>query len=141
MKRKLLVVDDDYALRELIDFTLAESYDVLKAENAEQAYALVHGEQPDAIVLDIMMPNIDGYEVCRKLKSDPKTQHIPIIMLTAKHEMDDLKEAIKVGADEYITKPFEPDFLKKRIDGLFEKTRREEKLFQHGKSLHYIRGN
>jgi CheY-like chemotaxis protein len=98
---------------------------------------------PDLIILDIMMPKMDGYEVCRRIKGDEPTTHIPIIMLTAKHQLDDIKEAIRADCDEYITKPFEPEFLKKRVDEYLNKDKKkgtgEKKLYQYGKSLHYIK--
>lgn len=141
MKKKVLVVDDEYTIRELVDLTLTPDYDIIKANNGHEALEKVK-EQPNLIILDIMMPKMDGYEVCSRLKSDKKTKNIPIIMLTAKHTLDDLKEAVRNDADEFITKPFEPEFLKKRVDSYFSpksKKNIEKKLFQFGKSLHYIK--
>jgi len=140
MKKKVLVVDDEYTIRELVDLTLTPDYDVLKAENGKEGLEMIK-QAPDLVVLDIMMPEMDGYEVCEKLKSDDNTKHIPIIMLTAKHSMEDLKKAVKVDVDEYITKPFEPDLLKKRVDIYLGEERKEIKrrLFQYDKSLHYIK--
>ncbi len=79
--------------------------------------------------------------MCEKLKTDEKTRHIPVIMLTAKHSMEDLKKAVKVDVDEYITKPFEPEFLKKRVDAYLgdEKKDIKSRLFQYDKSLHYVK--
>ena len=135
-----MIVDDEYTIRELVDLTLAPDYDVIKAENGHEALEKVH-ERPDLIILDIMMPKMDGFEVCSKLKGSKQTKDIPIIMLTAKHRIEDLREAIRVDVDEYITKPFEPELLKKRVDAYFspEKKSIERKLFQFGKSLHYIK--
>jgi DNA-binding response OmpR family regulator len=102
-------------------------------------------EKPDLVILDIMMPGMDGYQVCKRIKENEETKSIPVIMLSAKHEIDDVKQAIKADVDEYITKPFEPDMLKKRVDeNLFsnkinDKRNAERKLFRYGKSLHYVR--
>jgi CheY-like chemotaxis protein len=141
MKKKVLIVDDEYTIRELVDLTLDPDYAVIKAVNGDEALEKVK-ELPDLIILDIMMPKMDGYEVCRRIKADDKTKDIPVIMLTAKHALDDLKEAIRADCDEYITKPFEPELLKKRVDAYLapdSKKRIERKLFQFGKSLHYIK--
>jgi putative two-component system response regulator len=142
-KKIVLVVDDEYTIRELVGLTLEPDYKVIKAESGGDALAIVDKEMPDLIILDIMMPKMDGYEVCRKLKADEKTKAIPIIILTAKHQLDDVKEAVRADCDEFITKPFEPEFLKKRVDAYLEKDAKAgtggKKLYQYGKSLHYIK--
>lgn len=140
MVKKVLVVDDEYTIRELIELTLEPDYEIIKAENGKEAMEMIK-KKPDLVILDIMMPKMDGYEVCEKLKSDDATKDIPIIMLTAKHSIDDLKKAISVDVDEYITKPFEPELLKRRIDAYLgeDKTQIKRKLFQFGKSLHYTK--
>jgi len=138
--KKVLVVDDEFTIRELVELTLSPDFEVIKASNGEEALEKVK-EKPDIIILDIMMPKIDGYHVCQKLKSDKATKDIPIIMLTAKHGIEDLKEGIRSDVDEYITKPFEPELLRKRVTEYTSgKVKdRERKLFQFGKSLHYIK--
>jgi two-component system, OmpR family, alkaline phosphatase synthesis response regulator PhoP len=142
-KKKVLIVDDEYTIRELVGLTLEPDYKVIKAENGTEAMEILTETTPDLVILDIMMPRMDGYEVCRRIKGDELTKKTPIIMLTAKHMLDDVKEAIRADCDEYITKPFEPEFLKKRVDvylGKDEKTGTgEKKLYQFGKSLHYIK--
>ena len=140
MTKKILVVDDEFTIRELVAMTLEPDYDVIKAKNGKQGLEMIN-EKPDLVILDVMMPKMDGYEVCEKLKTNPETRNIPIIMLTAKHAMEDLKKAIQVDVDEYITKPFEPELLKKRVDGFFRSDGPEikRKLFQYGKSLHYTK--
>ena len=142
MRKKVLVVDDEYTIRELVDLSLSPDYEVIKAEKGKEALKKAQ-DKPNLIILDIMMPKMDGYEVCERIKSDKRTKDIPVLMLTAKHTIDDLKEAIKVDADEYITKPFEPDLLKRRVDAYLSPRKRnrkvERKLFQFGKSLHYIK--
>jgi CheY-like chemotaxis protein len=138
MKKKVLIVDDEYTIRELVELSLDPDYAVLKAETGMEALELL-AERPDLIILDVMMPQMDGYEVCRRIKADERTKDTPVIMLTAKHGIDDLKEAIRADCDEYITKPFEPELLKKRVDAYFSGEQTDRKLFQNGKALHYIK--
>lgn len=142
--KKVMIVDDEFTIRELVEMTLDSDYEVIKAENGLDALQKIDGNMPDLIILDIMMPQMDGFEVCKKLKSDEKTKHIPIIMLTAKHELEDVKRAIKTDVDEYVTKPFEPELLRRRVEENFKARENNEeikrKLFKYGKSLHYIKG-
>ncbi len=140
--KKVMVVDDEFTIRELVDLTLSPDYEVIKAENGPEALEKL-SEKPDLVILDIMMPQMDGYEVCRRMRADPNTKKIPVIMLTAKHSMDDLKGAIRADVDEYITKPFEPELLRKRVDAYIGESAQKikRKLFQYGKSIHYIKGN
>ena len=139
-KKKVMIVDDEITIRELVEFTLEPEFSVIKAVNGEEALSKL-SENPDIIILDIMMPRMDGYEVCHRLKSDAVTKKIPIVMLTAKHLVPDIKKAIELQVDEYITKPFEPDLLRKRIRAILAGEKQaSNKLFQAGKSLHYIKG-
>ncbi|MFQ6055215.1 MAG: response regulator, partial [Methanosarcinales archaeon] len=115
-RTKILVVDDE--LDTLIPLRMAleaENYAVVEAQDGLEALEKVYSENPDLILLDIMLPRMDGYEVCQKLKADEKTNFIPIIMLTAKGEIQDKIEGIDIGADDYVTKPFNLDELKARI--------------------------
>jgi two-component system alkaline phosphatase synthesis response regulator PhoP len=115
-KGKVLVVDDEVYILHILDFSLnAEGYEVITAEDGEQALAKAKSEQPDLVVLDVMMPKIDGYEACRKLKQDPKMKDVPVILLTAKGRDIDRKLGLEVGADDYITKPFSPSKLIEKI--------------------------
>ncbi len=115
-KGKILVVDDEVYLLQILDFSLgAEGYEVVTAEDGEQALLKAKSEQPDLIVLDIMMPKVDGYEACRKLKQDPAMKDVPVILLTAKGRDIDRKLGLEVGADDYITKPFSPNKLLEKI--------------------------
>jgi two-component system alkaline phosphatase synthesis response regulator PhoP len=115
-KGKILVVDDEVYIVHILDFSLGmEGYEVVTALDGEEALAKVKKEQPDLIVLDIMMPKLDGYETCRILKSDPETQQIPVILLSAKGRNVDQQMGFQVGADDYITKPFSPRKLVERI--------------------------
>ncbi len=116
VRQKVLIVDDEMdallALKVALD---AEGYNVSEAKDGYEAIEKVKSEIPDVILLDLMIPEIDGFEVCRKLKSDPMLSHIPVIMLTARGEIDDKVEGIEMGADDYVTKPFNLKELKARI--------------------------
>ncbi len=115
-RSRILVVDDDPNIRELIAETLGGSgYDVLEARDGREALSISEKELPDLIVLDVMMPDLDGMEVCTRLRNDPLTNHIPIVMLTAKGIIEDRIKGIESGADDYITKPFDPLELEARI--------------------------
>jgi CheY-like chemotaxis protein len=95
-----------------MEFILAkQGHDMLAATNGEQALEMIRSEKPDLVLLDIMMPRIDGYEVARIMRADEALRDIPIIMLSAKAQDHDIQKGIAVGVDEYITKPFAPDHL------------------------------
>jgi len=112
----ILVVDDEEPIQELLKFNLEkEGYLVCLAKDGQEALKHVVNDKPDLIVLDLMLPGMDGLEVCRKLRSNPKFQQIPIIMLTAKGEEIDKVLGLELGADDYMTKPFSPRELLARI--------------------------
>lgn len=113
---KILVVDDELNIRELMKFNLEKAeYKVTEAEDGLQALGLVEQEKPDLILLDLMLPKLDGIEVCKKVKSNPKTAGIPIIMLTARADEIDKIIGLEMGADDYITKPFSPREVVARV--------------------------
>jgi two-component system, OmpR family, alkaline phosphatase synthesis response regulator PhoP len=115
-KETILVVDDEEDILELVRYNLMrEGYHILCATTGEDALAKAKRKLPDLILLDLMLPGIDGLEVCKLLKNDSKTEHIPIIMLTAKSEEADVVSGLEVGADDYITKPFSPKVLTARV--------------------------
>jgi two-component system alkaline phosphatase synthesis response regulator PhoP len=116
---KILVVDDEVYILHILDFILgAENYDVITATNGEQALQKVREERPDLVILDIMMPRLDGYETCRLIKKDPATKTIPVILLTAKGREVDQKLGREVGAADYMTKPFSPSKLIERVQAI-----------------------
>jgi len=118
-KGKILVVDDEIYIVHILDFSLGmEGYEVLTALDGEQALEKARAEHPDLIVLDIMMPKLDGYETCKMLKADDSTKTIPVILLSAKGRNVDQKVGFEVGADDYITKPFSPRKLVERINAI-----------------------
>jgi two-component system alkaline phosphatase synthesis response regulator PhoP len=114
--KKILIVDDEEDLVETVRFPLEmEGYHVLVSYNGEDALNQARKENPDLILLDLMLPKLDGYKVCRLLKFDDRYKHIPILMLTAKTQERDKTLGMETGANEYITKPFEMDDLIKKV--------------------------
>ncbi|MGE5295543.1 MAG: response regulator [Solirubrobacterales bacterium] len=122
-KASILVVDDEEDIRELVQLNLdREGYRVLTCETGEQALAVAKAKTPDLIVLDLMLPGIDGLEVCKRLKADSGLREIPVVMLTAKGEESDIVAGLELGADDYITKPFSGKVLVARVRRLLRKT-------------------
>ena len=122
-KGKILVVDDEIYIVHILDFSLGmEGYEVITALDGEQALERMKAERPDLVVLDIMMPKLDGYEVCKAIKSNPTTKQTPVILLSAKGRNVDQKLGFDVCADDYITKPFSPRKLVERINQLLGQT-------------------
>lgn len=120
--KKILVVDDEVDLVETVRFPLEmEGFDVLVSYNGEDALNQARKENPDLIILDLMLPKLDGYKVCRLLKFDERYKHIPILMLTAKTQEKDKILGKETGADEYITKPFEMDYLMEKVKAYLSK--------------------
>ncbi|MFA4947841.1 MAG: response regulator [Candidatus Krumholzibacteriia bacterium] len=118
-KGKVLVVDDEVNITQILEFSIgAEGFEVITAQNGEEAIEKARREQPDLIILDVMMPKIDGYEACRILKANPLTKNIPVVLLTAKGRDIDKRLGMEVGATDYIVKPFSPNRLVERINQL-----------------------
>jgi putative two-component system response regulator len=115
VKPTLLVVDDSSANLSLLFGLLHESYTVKAVNHGAKALAMVSQDEPDLILLDIMMPDINGYEVCRQLKANPRTQHIPVIFLTSKNEVENEEMGMALGAVDYITRPISPEILMSRL--------------------------
>ena len=121
---KVLLVEDEEDIREMVHFNLfKERYQVLLASDGQTAVDVATKELPELIVLDVMLPKMDGFEVCERLKNDPQTKKIPIIMLTAKGEEEDVIKGLEVGADDYITKPFSPKVLLARIKAVLRRSK------------------
>ena len=115
-KKKILVVDDEKDLTALVCLHMKMAgFEVLTANNGENALDLSREEKPDLIILDLMLPKIDGWQVCERLRQDIATQDIPVIMLTARAETEDKLKGFEVGADDYVTKPFSPRELVARV--------------------------
>jgi two-component system phosphate regulon response regulator PhoB len=121
--KKILIVDDQAEVRELVEVTLRiGAYTILHAASGDHALAVARAERPDLILLDVMMPDssVDGFEVCRQLKSDPATRNINIVMLTARGQGADIEMGRRVGADDYFTKPFSPLQLMNKVEELLD---------------------
>jgi CheY-like chemotaxis protein len=109
---RVLVVDDDDVIRQLITVNLElEGFDVVTAVDGQDALDKVKGAQPSVITLDVMMPRLDGWEAAARLRSDPETAHIKVILLSARAQEADLQRGERIGVDAYLTKPFDPDEL------------------------------
>ena len=123
-RERVLVVEDEPNIREIINFNLENwGFEVIQAEDGETALARAEEYSPDLILLDLMLPKMDGIEVCRRLKSGFWTSRIPVIMLTAKKEVKDKVRGMEVGADDYITKPFSREELEARVKMVLSRTR------------------
>jgi YesN/AraC family two-component response regulator len=134
-KQIVLIVEDNFELRNYIVSNLSSTYKILEAENGIVGYKIALKQVPDLIVCDIMMPKMTGIELCKKIKEEITTCHIPVILLTAKIKMEDRIEGIETGADVYITKPFNTRFLEVTIKNLID-TR--QKLFRRFKQDVFI---
>lgn len=114
MPGKILIVDDEVHIRMLLEQTLEEleedcGVEILSAQNGEEGLALIRSEKPDVVFLDIMMPKLNGYEVCQRVKEDPAVTNVGIVLLTAKGQEVDRWQGLDLGASRYMTKPFDPD--------------------------------
>lgn len=125
----LLIVEDNPDVRQYIVSNLSESYNIIEAVNGEEAIHKVINHLPDLIITDLMMPKMDGMEMSIKIKNDIRTSHIPIIMLTAKSMNDDIKEGYKIGADDYITKPFSAALLVVRVENMIRSRAKLKELY------------
>lgn len=125
--KKILIVEDEKDIIELIGFNLKrEGYDVISTYSGEEGLKKAISELPALILLDIMLPGMNGLDVCRALKSNEKTRHIPIVMLTARNEDVDIITGLEIGADDYITKPFSPRVLIARIRAILRREKISE---------------
>lgn len=123
----VLVVEDEQDLQDLLKFNLErEGYRVSSALSGEKALLLARSDMPDLVILDLMLPGMDGLEVCRGLKADPAIAAVPILMLTAKSEEVDVVTGLELGADDYLTKPFSPRVLMARIRAVLRRHRQQE---------------
>ena len=128
MPQKILVVDDELDILTLLQYNLEKSgFKAVLAKDGPEAIDLARKERPDLIILDLMLPSMEGTEVCKAIKGREDTGHIPIIMLTAKGEEIDRIVGLELGADDYITKPFSPRELILRVKAVLKRSRKEEK--------------
>jgi two-component system phosphate regulon response regulator PhoB len=121
-KEKILVVDDEKDILDLVEYNLKQNgYKVSCVATGEEVLDAADSFKPDLILLDLMLPGVDGFDVCKDLKSQPETKEIPVIMLTAKSEDIDVVTGLEIGADDYITKPFSPQVLVARVRAILRK--------------------
>ncbi|MDD5496388.1 MAG: response regulator transcription factor [Candidatus Omnitrophica bacterium] len=129
MKEKILIVEDEKDIVKMLEYNLKkEGFKTLSDRNGEDALDSAKKEHPDLVVLDLMLPGMDGFEVCKALKADSKTSAIPIIMLTAKSQESDKVVGLELGADDYVTKPFSPRELVARIKAVLRRAKEKDKL-------------
>lgn len=120
---KILVIDDDIAINELIKVNLElAGYKVIQSLDGIKGFALAKQELPNAIILDVMMPEVDGFTVAQRIRQNPETKNIPILMLTALSQLNDKVKGFDLGIDDYLTKPFEMEELKVRIRAILKRT-------------------
>lgn len=129
MKEKILVVDDEKDILKMLDYNLKkDGFRIISVQDGKEALELAEREHPDLIILDLMLPGIDGLEVCKMLKKQEKTSVIPVIMLTAKSQETDKIVGLELGADDYVTKPFSPKELIARIKAVLRRSKEKERL-------------
>ena len=115
--QKILICDDEANIRNIMDFSLeAEGFLAVSAEDGDSALQAAMTEEPDLIILDVMMPGADGLTVCRELKQNPRTKHIPVLILSARASKDDREAGLAAGAEDYVTKPFSPQRIVDKVN-------------------------
>ena len=125
--KTIMVVEDEEDIQELLKFNLErEGYAVRLAESGEEAYRAIRQTPPDLVLLDLMLPGMDGLEVCRHIKQEAATRHIPVIIVSAKGEESDIVVGLELGADDYITKPFSPKVLLARVRTVLRRRAQQE---------------
>jgi two-component system alkaline phosphatase synthesis response regulator PhoP len=129
MREKILIVEDEKDIVKMLEYNLKkEGFRTISAQDGEDALEYAVREHPDLIILDLMLPGMDGLEVCKELKKETKTASIPIIMLTAKAQESDKVVGLELGADDYVTKPFSPRELIARIKAVLRRAKEKDKL-------------
>ena len=120
---KICIIEDEVDIVRLMSYNLEkEGYQVLSYGSGEEAFSFVKNHLPDLVLLDIMIPSVDGFEVCKQLKADPNTKEIPIIMVSAKTEEAHIVTGLELGADDYMPKPFEPRELLARVQSILRRS-------------------
>lgn len=134
-KKKIVVADDEPFILSALQDTLSEDYSVYTASNGKEAIKTVEKVMPDLIILDVMMPEMDGLEACKQLKRNKETASIPVIILTAKGQITDIEKGFKSGADAYVVKPFSPARLIEKVEEIFEKVEMRKKIIEDKKKI------
>lgn len=128
---RVLIVDDNPLNLEILELAVPREFEVIRATDGQSGIEFARAQQPDAILLDVMMPGLDGFEVCRRLKADPKTRDIPVIFVTSLNDSDGAVQGFGVGAGDYVTRPVRKEVLRVRLLNQIERRRREEELLRH----------
>lgn len=123
LEAKVLAVDDDLDILDVIEATLEDKYEVVKASSGEEAFIKIKKENPHLIILDYNLPDIEGIQICQKLREDPLFIHTPVLMLTGRGEVEDKVRGLEAGADDYLVKPFAPDELVARVNMLIRRAK------------------
>lgn len=139
--KKLLVIDDSDQIRWFLKHVFNKEYQILEARNGQDGINVALKEEPDLILCDVMMPVKDGYETCREIKNDPKMTQTPVVMLTAKVESEDVITGIEAGADDYITKPFDVEILRSKINSLMKKRDDMKRYFSNSSAVSHDEEN
>lgn len=139
--KKLLVIDDSDQIRWFLKHVFNKEYQILEARNGQDGINVALKEEPDLILCDVMMPVKDGYETCREIKNDPKMAQTPVVMLTAKVESEDVITGIEAGADDYITKPFDVEILRSKINSLMKKRDDMKRYFSNSSAASHNEKN
>lgn len=139
--KKLLVIDDSDQIRWFLKHVFNKEYQILEARNGQDGINVALKEEPDLILCDVMMPVKDGYETCREIKNDPKMAQTPVVMLTAKVESEDVITGIETGADDYITKPFDVEILRSKINSLMKKHDDMKRYFSNSSAVSHDEEN
>lgn len=139
--KKLLVIDDSDQIRWFLKHVFNKEYQILEARNGQDGINVALKEEPDLILCDVMMPVKDGYETCREIKNDPKMAQMPVVMLTAKVESEDVITGIEAGADDYITKPFDVEILRSKINSLMKKRDDMKRYFSNSSAASHNEEN
>lgn len=134
-KKKIVVADDEPFILSALQDTLSDDYEVYTASNGKEAIKMVEKVSPDLIILDVMMPEMDGLEACKQLKKNKETAVIPVIILTAKGQITDIEKGFKSGADAYVVKPFSPARLLEKVEEIFEKVKMRKKIIEEKKNM------
>jgi len=128
MAKKILIIEDDPAISRLVDYTLRhEGYEIITASNGVEGINKAHKEAPDVIILDVMLPGMDGFEVCHRLRAEPDTASVLILMFSAKAQEIDKNTGLKVGADDYLPKPAAPAEIVQRVSALLARQSSDSK--------------
>ena len=141
MTKRVLVVDDDVEVIKMVGLLLErQGYEIIAAQSGDQALVKAQTEKPDVVILDIMMPDMDGYEVCRRLRANPTISHLPILMFTAKATSGDKVTGFQAGADDYLTKPVHPAELIARVEAALLRSARQatDRFVMRGKVLGFL---